>query len=211
MPKMSKMAQAAYDVAFPIAAQMGYDLVDCEYVKEGKDLFLRMYIDKKGGISTDDCEAFSRKIDPILDESINSEADYFEVSSPGLTRPLETASDYKRYQGEMMDVSLYMEVDGTKSFSGTIECSDEENVTFDTNKIGLTENIAIASAFCKAILFGNNSPKTKVIYDSITVTTTKAISLLYGIPILFNNSPKVPDNPVAADALEKNPARVIPT
>ena len=133
MPKMSKMAQAAYDVAFPIAAQMGYDLVDCEYVKEGKDLFLRMYIDKKGGISTDDCEAFSRKIDPILDESINSEADYFEVSSPRQTRPQETASDYKRYQGEMMDVSLYMEVDGTKSFSGTIECSDEENVTFDTN------------------------------------------------------------------------------
>ena len=85
------------------------------------------------------------------------------------------------------------------------------NVTFDTNKIGLTENIAITSAFCKAILFGNNSPKTKVIYDSITVTTTKAISLLYGIPMLFNNSPKVPDNPVAADALEKNPARVIPT
>ena len=84
-------------------------------------------------------------------------------------------------------------------------------VSFDTNKIGFAENMAIASAFCNATLFGNNSPKTSVIYESINVTTTKAICSLYGIPIPLSTSAKLPDNPVAAEALEKNPARVIPT
>ena len=87
MGKRSKIAQEAYDIAFPVAEQMGYDLVDAEYKKEGKDVFLRLFIDKRGGVSIDDCEAFTRTIDPIFDEKLKHDADYFEVSSPGLLRP----------------------------------------------------------------------------------------------------------------------------
>jgi len=132
MPKMSKTAQAAFDIAAPIAEDMGFELVDCEYVKEGKSLYLRLYIDKKGGICIDDCESFSRAVDPVFDEKLTSDADFFEVSSPGLTRPLVDMKDFRRYEGESIDVSLYQEVNGTKSFTGKIACSDEDTVTFDT-------------------------------------------------------------------------------
>ena len=66
MAKRSKIAQEAYDIAKPEAEKLGFDLVDAEYKKEGQDMFLRLFIDSKGGISIDDCEAFSKVIDPIL-------------------------------------------------------------------------------------------------------------------------------------------------
>ncbi len=128
MAKRSKIAQQAFDIAEPIANSMGLDLVDAEYKKEGQDLFLRLFIDKKGGLDIDDCEEFSRVIDPIFDEQLEHDADYFEVSSPGLTRPLGTARDYKRYEGEKLDVSLFAEVNGSKSYVGTIKDSDENSV-----------------------------------------------------------------------------------
>lgn len=129
MAKRSKIAQAAYDLALPVANEMGYDLVDAEYKKEGQDMFLRLFIDKKGGLGINDCEAFSQAIDPILDEKLTHDADYFEVSSPGLTRPLSDSADYRRYEGEMVDVSLFKSIDGIKNFTATIKCSSEESVT----------------------------------------------------------------------------------
>ena len=128
MAGRSKIAQAAYDIALPLAEQMGLELVDAEYKKEGQDTFLRLFIDRKGGINVDDCENFSRVIDVIFDEKLTHDADYFEVSSPGLTRPLGTARDYKRYEGEKLDVSLFAEVNGSKSYVGTIKDSDENSV-----------------------------------------------------------------------------------
>ena len=130
MAKRSKTAQAAYDIAEPVAAQMGYDLVDAEYKKEGQSTFLRLFIDKKGGINVDDCEEFSRVIDEIFDEKLDHDADFFEVSSPGLTRPLSDERDYVRYEGEKIDVNLFSEVDGVKSFTGTIKSSSKEGVVF---------------------------------------------------------------------------------
>ena len=128
MAGRSKIAQAAFDIALPIAEQMGLELVDAEYKKEGKDTFLRLFIDKKGGLDIDDCENFSRAVDPILDEKLTHDADYFEVSSPGLTRPLETIRDYARYQGEKIDVKLFAAVNGAKTFTAEIASVSEDKV-----------------------------------------------------------------------------------
>lgn len=131
MGKRSKIAQEAYDIAFPVAEQMGYDLVDAEYKKEGKDVFLRLFIDKRGGVSIDDCETFTRTIDPIFDEKLKHDADYFEVSSPGLLRPLETKSDYLRYMDETLEISLFAEKDGLKQFNGKTLDADDSGVTLE--------------------------------------------------------------------------------
>ena len=132
MAKRSKTAQEAYDIAKPEAEKMGYDLVDAEYKKEGQSMFLRLFIDRKGGISIDDCEAFSKVIDPIFDERLNCDADYFEVSSPGLTRPLDDISDYQRYEGEKIDVNLFKaDESGVKSFTGKIISAGDGSVVFE--------------------------------------------------------------------------------
>ena len=131
MGKRSKIAQQAYDIALPVAERMGYDLVDAEYKKEGQGMFLRLFIDRKGGISIDDCEAFSKVIDPILDEKLKCDADFFEVSSPGLTRPLDDISDYIRYEGEKIDISLFKaDETGSKKFTGTIVSALDDTVVF---------------------------------------------------------------------------------
>ncbi|MBR1797284.1 MAG: ribosome maturation factor RimP [Clostridiales bacterium] len=132
MAKRSKIAQEAYDIAKPYAEQMGFDLVDAEYKKEGQSMFLRLFIDRKGGISTDDCEALSKVVDPILDEKLHHDADYFEVSSPGLTRPLQDLSDYRRYEGELIDVNLFKaDETGVKSFTGRIVGVNDDKVSFE--------------------------------------------------------------------------------
>ncbi|MBQ7274626.1 MAG: ribosome maturation factor RimP [Clostridiales bacterium] len=131
MAKRSKTAQEAYDIAKPEAEKMGFDLVDAEYKKEGQGMFLRLFIDRKGGISIDDCEAFSKVIDPILDEKLKCDADFFEVSSPGLTRPLDDISDYIRYEGEKIDISLFKaDETGSKKFTGTIVSALDDTVVF---------------------------------------------------------------------------------
>ena len=131
MAKRSKIAQAAYDIAKPEAEKMGLELVDAEFKKEGQKTFLRLFIDKKGGLNIDDCENFSRLIDPILDEQLKHDADYFEVSSPGLTRPLTEPADFRRYSDEKIEVSLFKEVDGVKNFLGIIKDVTDEKVLFE--------------------------------------------------------------------------------
>lgn len=150
MAKRSKTAQEAYDIAKPEAEKMGFDLVDAEYKKEGQDMFLRLFIDRKGGISIDDCEAFSKVIDPILDEKLKCDADYFEVSSPGLTRPLDDISDYIRYEGEKIDISLFKaDETGSKKFTGTIISALDDTVVF--KKEDDTEVTLALSDISKAI------------------------------------------------------------
>lgn len=141
MKKRSKKAQQAYDIVLPLAKSMGYDLVDVEYAKEGQKMFMTVYIDKRGGITSDDCEAFSKEADPLIDAGMDSDADYFVVSSPGLTRPLDTIEDYVRYQDEKLDVKLFAAKDGVKDFTGTIAGVEGEDITFDTEDGELTLNL----------------------------------------------------------------------
>jgi ribosome maturation factor RimP len=106
--------------------ELGYELWNVEYVKAGKDFNLNVYIDKEGGISTEDCEVVSRFLSAKLDElDLVDDSYYLIVSSPGLDRELLTDEHYGRYKGSEVDVSLYRGVNGTKKLSGTLAYRDE--------------------------------------------------------------------------------------
>jgi len=113
--------------------QSEIELVDVEYVKE-RDWYLRVFIDKAGGIEIDDCQALSERLEKVLDEKDIIEGSYIlEVSSPGLDRQLRKPRDFVREQGKKVDVTLYAPVDGTKEFTGVLEGYDEDakTVTID--------------------------------------------------------------------------------
>ncbi|WP_337937382.1 ribosome maturation factor RimP [Anaerotignum faecicola] len=95
--------------------------IDKEVVKEGVNWYLRVYIDKDGGVNIDDCEAVSRALEVKLDEKDPIEQAYIlEVSSPGIDRPLKKDADFVKYQGEIIDVKLYKAQDGSKQYQGRL-------------------------------------------------------------------------------------------
>ncbi|KDR95203.1 ribosome maturation factor RimP [Peptoclostridium litorale DSM 5388] len=105
----------------PFLEKEGYELVDVEYVKEGKNRFLRIYIDKPEGVSLDDCKFVSGYIGEKLDELDPIQENYFlEVSSPGIDRKLKKDKDFKRFKGSDVEVRLYKAVDGEKNFEGEL-------------------------------------------------------------------------------------------
>lgn len=109
------------------------ELVDIEFVKELKDYYLRVYIDKVSGVSIDDCETISRKMNEILDrEDYIDEAYIFEVSSSG-DRPFKKENDFKRNLGTMVEVRLYKAIDGQKEFSGVLKKYDDNIITILIN------------------------------------------------------------------------------
>lgn len=117
----------------PILSENGFELVDVEYVKEGKDYFLRAYIDKEGGININDCELVSRALEKKLDsEDFIKEAYILEVSSPGLTRPLKKERDYVRNMGKSVEIRLYKPVNKQKEFVGVLKAYDPQTVTIET-------------------------------------------------------------------------------
>ena len=114
----------------PVVSGLGFELVDVEYVKEGGIWYLRAYIDKPGGITVDDCEAVSRQFSDILDEKDYIEDSYvFEVSSPGLGRPLKKEKDFARSIGEEVEIRTYRAIDRQKEFTGILKDYDENTVT----------------------------------------------------------------------------------
>ena len=114
----------------PIVVEAGFELVDVEYVKEAGTWYLRAYIDKPGGITVDDCEVISRKFSDILDEKDYIEDSYiFEVSSPGLGRPLKKEKDFQRSLGEDVEIRTYRPIDGQKEFGGVLKAFDKNTVT----------------------------------------------------------------------------------
>ena len=118
---MSKVTETVTALAAPIAAELGLELWDVEYIREAGQWFLRVYIDKDGGVSISDCEALSRALDPVLDEADPIPDSYvFEVSSAGAERELKRPGDFERFMGSPVEVRLYKPVDGSKSFVGTL-------------------------------------------------------------------------------------------
>ena len=104
-----------------LIAEKGLELVDLEFVKEGVNWYLRVYIDKDSGVNIDDCEAVSRALEVKLDEKDPIEQAYIlEVSSPGIDRPLKKDADFVKYQGEIIDVKLYKAQDGSKQYQGRL-------------------------------------------------------------------------------------------
>ncbi|MFC5401977.1 ribosome maturation factor RimP [Cohnella soli] len=103
----------------------GFELVDVEYVKEGSNWFLRVYVDKEGGIDIDDCGIVSEFISGKLDELDPIEEAYFlEVSSPGAERPLKKAEDVSKAVGKHVFVTTYEKIDGAKEFEGRLDSFD---------------------------------------------------------------------------------------
>ena len=106
----------------PIIDANNFELVDVEFVKEGSEWYLRVYIDKDGGITVDDCEVVSRAFNEILDREDYIQEQYiFEVSSPGLLRPLKKEKDYKRSIGKKIDIKLFKAVEKCKEFTGVLK------------------------------------------------------------------------------------------
>lgn len=117
------------------------ELVAVEYVRE-KDWYLRVFIDKEGGIELDDCQELSGRLGDILDEKDVIKGAYMlEVSSPGLDRELKKEKDFRREQGKKVDVSLYAAEDGNKVLVGVLNGYDGDNVTIDEQVIPM-DNVA---------------------------------------------------------------------
>ena len=127
---MAKVTGLVAGGAAPIAEDNGCSLWDVEYVREAGQWFLRVYIDKEGGVSIDDCEAVSRPLSDALDEADPIEGSYtFEVSSAGAERALKRPSDFARFMGSPVTVKLYKAKDGRKEFAGYLKGYDNGAVT----------------------------------------------------------------------------------
>ncbi|MFD0680111.1 MULTISPECIES: ribosome maturation factor RimP [unclassified Paenibacillus] len=113
----------------------GFELVEVEYVKEGSNWFLRVYVDKEGGIDIDDCGRISEFLSEKLDEDDPIPTAYFlEVSSPGAERPLKKVQDYYNAVGENVFVTTYEPINGLKEFEGTLLSFNEETVEIEIGK-----------------------------------------------------------------------------
>ena len=124
---LSKVESQVEDIMAEILLGTDYELVDVEYVKEGRDWYLRIFIDKAGGIDLDDCQTISEQLSARLDNvDIISGAYILEVSSPGIDRILKKDKDFVREAGKVVDVTLYAPLDGKKSFVGELISRDEE-------------------------------------------------------------------------------------
>ncbi len=129
---MSKITELVTDLARPVVENNGCSLWDVEYLKEAGSWYLRLYIDKEGGVSIDDCEAVSRAVDPLLDEADPIQDAYtFEVSSAGADRPLKKPEHCAAYLGAQVDVKFYQAVNGQKSCTGTLMGYDGGDVVLD--------------------------------------------------------------------------------
>ena len=125
-----KITEQVWAFAEPVVQAHGCSLWDVEYVKEGGDWFLRLYIDKEGGVDINDCEAISRAVDPILDEKDPIPDSYsFEVCSAGLERELKRPSDFAQFLGSAVTVKLYKPVNGLKEQAGKLAAYEDGAVT----------------------------------------------------------------------------------
>ena len=134
-----KITEQVEAFAKPIVEQHGCSLWDVEYVREGTERFLRLYIEKEGGIDITDCEAISRAIDPILDEKDPiPESYHFEVCSAGLERTLKRPSDFERFMGSNITVKLYRPRNGLKEIPCVLTGYENGAVTVTAGKETIT-------------------------------------------------------------------------
>lgn len=118
---MKKVTELTAELAAPVAAEVGCSLWDVEYVKEGGTWYLRVFLDKEGGVDILDCEAVSRKLSDLLDEADPIEGSYvLEVGSAGAERPLKRPEDFERFMGSPVLVKLYRPVEGRKEIPGVL-------------------------------------------------------------------------------------------
>ncbi|MCJ7839676.1 ribosome maturation factor RimP [Lederbergia sp. NSJ-179] len=129
---MSKVTDLVEELARPILDEMGLELVDTEYVKEGKNWFLRLFIDKESGIDIEECGLVSERLSTQLDEIDPIPHNYFlEVSSPGAERPLKKEKDFIKAVGKKVHINTYEPIDGEKSIEGRLIAFDHQILTME--------------------------------------------------------------------------------
>ena len=129
---MEKVTDLTARLAAPIVEEQGCSLWDVEYVKEAGTWYLRVLIDKEGGVDILDCENISRALSDLLDEADPIEGSYtFEVSSAGADRVLKKPEHFARFQGQEVEVKLYRPREGRKEFVGLLQSWEDGNVTLD--------------------------------------------------------------------------------
>ena len=142
-----KVTDLVASFAKPVVEAHGCELWDVEYVREGSEYFLRLYLDKEGGVDINDCEAISRAVDPILDEKDPVPGSYhFEVCSAGLERALKRPSDFERFMGSAVTVKLYRPRNGLKEIPCVLTgyedgklcvTAGKETITFEKSEVAL--------------------------------------------------------------------------
>lgn len=144
---MSKITDKVTELALPIVEEEGCTLWDVEYVREAGCWYLRIYIDKEGGVGIDDCERISRRLDPLLDEADPIPDSYvFEVGSAGAERELKRPGDFEQFMGHEVEVKTYKPINGSKAFVGELAGYADgavtvrvgaDDMTFEKNQIAL--------------------------------------------------------------------------
>ena len=145
----NKVEKLVEEIVKPITDDENIELVDVEFKKEGPIRYLRIFIDKEGGISLDDCQLVSKQISAKLDELDSIEESYFlEVSSPGLDRPLKKESDFIKYEGKIVELKLYKPIEGSKRIEGeliglfdgkiSIKFEDDKVLEIEKEQVALT-------------------------------------------------------------------------
>lgn len=126
------VTESIEELVTPITEENRLELVDVEYKKEGKNWFLRIFIDKEGGVTVDDCTRVSREIEDLIDvEEVVPTSYVLEVSSPGLERPLKKEKDFLRFKGKRAHVTTYTPIHEQKNFKGTIRDFQEDILFLD--------------------------------------------------------------------------------
>lgn len=134
--KNDALVNEIYEMVKPIADELNYDIYHVEYVKENGELYLRIYIEKDGGITLSDCEALSRRVSDLMDEKDPIKDPYFlEVSSPGLNRTLFTEEHYKRFIGREVMVKFTKSFDGKKNIKGILKEVNEDSIVVEADQL----------------------------------------------------------------------------
>ena len=131
MARREEIERRVEEMLLPILDEFGFDLWDVGFVKEGKEYYLRAYIDKEGGITLDDCEKYHRAVQPSLE---SFDYDFLEVCSPGIDRPLKTKRDIEKSLGMLVEARLYKPVDGKKAVQGMLKEMDETHVLLQSGE-----------------------------------------------------------------------------
>ena len=136
---MAKVTELVAQLAAPAIEAQGCELWDVEYVREAGQWYLRLYLDKDGGVDINDCEAVSRVVSDLLDEADPIEGSYvFEVSSAGADRVLKKEEHFAQFQGSEVEVKLYRAKDGRKDYVGLLQSNVDGDVTLDVGGTPIT-------------------------------------------------------------------------
>ncbi len=130
--RFEKLIEEVREVVEPILQSLGYELVDLEYQREPRGWVLRIFLDREGGVTLEDCAEASGEVGAVLEaQDVIPQAYVLEVSSPGLTRPLKKPGDFQKFRNHLVKIKMYQPLDGRKNFKGTLLGLEGENVRLE--------------------------------------------------------------------------------